>query len=142
LPTPQGQVSVWECAYCSDDLSVGKGLALSRVSRSNGLGATGSAICGPMCNLYSLTPKQNVIRALFRVSHNRTVAFEPLNAIFSRHTAPVVRQSDDGGREIVLMSWGFFRLEKGRAPKPVTNVRDDQIKTIPFWRDSFSPDHR
>jgi putative SOS response-associated peptidase YedK len=90
-----------------------------------------------MCNLCSLTPKQNVIRAFFRVSHNRTVAFEPLNAIFPRHTAPIVRQSADGEREIVLMNWGFLRLERGRAPKPVTNVRDDQIKTNPFWRDSF-----
>ena len=36
------------------------------------------------------------------------------------------------------MSWGFIRLEKGRAPKPVTSVRDDQIKTNPFWRDSFT----
>jgi putative SOS response-associated peptidase YedK len=51
--------------------------------------------------------------------------------------APVVRQSADGEREIVPMSWGFMRLEKGRAPKPVTNVRDDQIQTNPFWRDSF-----
>jgi putative SOS response-associated peptidase YedK len=45
--------------------------------------------------------------------------------------APVVRRSDDGERELVLMSWGFMRLEKGRAPKPVTNVRDDQIKNQP-----------
>ena len=43
----------------------------------------------------------------------------------------------DGEREVILMSWGFFRLEKGRAPKPVTNVRDDQIKPNTFWRDSF-----
>jgi hypothetical protein len=33
------------------------------------------------------------------------------------------------------MSWGF--LWKTRAPKPVTNVRDDQITINPFWRDSF-----
>jgi putative SOS response-associated peptidase YedK len=71
------------------------------------------------------------------VSHNRTVAFEPVNAIFPRHAAPVVRQSEDGERELVLMSWGFPRLEEGKAPKPVTNVRDDQIRTNPFWRDSF-----
>jgi putative SOS response-associated peptidase YedK len=71
------------------------------------------------------------------VSHNRTVAFEPVNAIFPRHVAPVVRQSEDGEREVVLMNWGFFRLEKGKAPRPVTNVRDDQIRTNPFWRDSF-----
>ena len=90
-----------------------------------------------MCNLYSLTPKRDDIGRFFRVSHNSSVAFEPVNAIFPRHIAPVVRQSSDGEREIVLMSWGFFRLEKGRAPKPVTNVRDDQIQTNPFWRDSF-----
>jgi hypothetical protein len=36
------------------------------------------------------------------VSHNRTVAFEPMNAIFPRHVAPVVRQSEDGEREMVL----------------------------------------
>ncbi len=60
-----------------------------------------------------------------------------MNAIFPRHVAPVVRESEDGEREIVLMSWGFMRLEKGRVPRPVTNVRDDQIRTNPFWRDSF-----
>jgi putative SOS response-associated peptidase YedK len=87
--------------------------------------------------LYSLTPKRDHIGRFFRASHNRTVAFEPVNAIFPRHVAPVVRQSEDGEREIVLMSWGFMRLEKGRAPRPVTNVRDDQIRTNPFWRDSF-----
>lgn len=90
-----------------------------------------------MCNLYSLTPKRDDIGRFFRVSHNRSVAFEPVNAIFPRHVAPVVRHAPDGEREIVLMSWGFLRLEKGRAPKPVTNVRDDQIQTNPFWRDSF-----
>jgi putative SOS response-associated peptidase YedK len=90
-----------------------------------------------ICNLNSLTPKRDHIGRFFRVSHNRTVAFEPVNAIFPRHVAPVVRQSEDSEREIVLMSWGFMRLEKGRAPRPVTNVRDDQIRTNPFWRDSF-----
>jgi putative SOS response-associated peptidase YedK len=90
-----------------------------------------------MCNLYSLTPKRDAVARFFRVSHNRTVAFEPVNAIFPRHVAPIVRDSADGEREIVTMSWGFLRLEKGNAPKPVTNVRDDQIQTNPFWRDSF-----
>jgi putative SOS response-associated peptidase YedK len=89
-----------------------------------------------MCNLYSLTPKRDAVARFFRVSHNRTVAFEPLNAIFPRHVAPVVRYSADGEREIVTMSWGFLRLEKGKAPKPVTNVRDDQMRSNPFWRDS------
>jgi hypothetical protein len=34
-----------------------------------------------------------------------------VNAIFPRHVGPVVRQSDDGEREIILMSWSFMRLE-------------------------------
>ena len=66
-----------------------------------------------MCNLYSLTPKEDDVGRYFRVSHNRRAGFKPVNAIFPRHVAPVVRQSEDGERELVLMSWGFMRLEKG-----------------------------
>ena len=90
-----------------------------------------------MCNLYAHTRKDDDLARFFRVSHNRRTRFEPVNAIFPRHVAPVVRYAQDGEREIVLMTWGFMRLEKGRAPKPVTNVRNDQIQTNPFWRDSF-----
>ena len=84
-----------------------------------------------------MTRKDDDLARFLRVSHNRRAAFQPVNAIFPRHVAPVVRYAEDGEREIVLMTWGFMRLEKGRAPKPVTNVRDDQIQTNPFWRDSF-----
>jgi putative SOS response-associated peptidase YedK len=90
-----------------------------------------------MCNLYAMTKKDDDLARFLRVSHNRRASFHAANAIFPRHIAPVVRHSSDGERELVLMSWGFMRLEKGRAPKPVTNVRDDQIQTNPFWRDSF-----
>jgi putative SOS response-associated peptidase YedK len=84
-----------------------------------------------------LTPKRDGVAQFFRVSHNRTVAFEPLNAIFPRYVAPIVRQSADGEREMVTMSWGFMRLEKGKSPRPITNARDDQVRTNPFWRESF-----
>ena len=90
-----------------------------------------------MCNLYSLTPKRDAVAQFFRISHNRSVAFEPLNAIFPRHVAPVVRHTSDGERELVSMSWGFMLLQQGRAPRPVTNVRDDKLRTSAFWRDSF-----
>jgi putative SOS response-associated peptidase YedK len=73
----------------------------------------------------------------FRVSHNRSAAFEPASAIFPSHFAPVLRQSADGEREIVLMSWGFVLLQNGRAPRRVTNVRDDKILESRFWRSSF-----
>jgi len=78
-----------------------------------------------------------MVARFFRISHNRTAAFEPVSAIFPGHTAPVVRCSADGERELVLMSWGFVLLQNGRAPRRVTNVRDDKILESRFWRGSF-----
>jgi putative SOS response-associated peptidase YedK len=90
-----------------------------------------------MCNLYSLNKKRDAVARFFRVSHNRTVSFEASAAIFPRHTAPVVRGAPDGEREIITMSWGFMLVQNGRAPRPVTNVRDDKILTSRFWKSSF-----
>jgi len=91
-----------------------------------------------MCNLYSLNKRRDAVARFFRVSHNRAVDFEPASAIFPRHVAPVIREAGDGERELVTMSWGFMLLQqKGRAPRPVTNVRDDTILASPFWRRSF-----
>ena len=58
-------------------------------------------------------------------------------AIFPNYTAPVVRYAADGEREIMLMNWGFPLLQPGKAPRRVTNVRDDKILTSAFWRPSF-----
>ena len=35
-----------------------------------------------------------------------------------------------------MLSWGFILLQDGRAPKRVTNTRDDKISSR-FWKDSF-----
>lgn len=48
----------------------------------------------------------------------------------------MVRQAEDGERELMLMYWGFLLLQAGRA-KLVTNVRDDNILTSAFWKGSF-----
>jgi putative SOS response-associated peptidase YedK len=90
-----------------------------------------------MCNLYSMTRNRDAIIRLFRVPHNRAVAVEPLPSIFPGYQAPIVRNTDDGERELVMMSWGFGLLQKGKAPRRVTNVRDDKILTSKFWRPSF-----
>jgi len=84
-----------------------------------------------------LNKKRDAVARFFRVSHNRAAAFEPVSAIFPRHIAPIVRGTADGEREIATMPWGFMLLQQGRAPRPVTNVRDDKILTSSFWRDSF-----
>jgi putative SOS response-associated peptidase YedK len=90
-----------------------------------------------MCNLYSVTKNKDAIARLFRVPHNRAMDFAPLPAIFPGHAAPVVRQAADGERELVLLSWGFVLLQQGKAPRRVTNVRDDKIHSSSFWRESF-----
>ena len=90
-----------------------------------------------MCNLYSLNKKRDAVARFFRVSHNRAASFEPTSAIFPKHVAPVLRSTADGEREIVSMSWGFMLLQNGRAPRPVTNVRDDTILKSSFWKGSF-----
>ena len=83
-----------------------------------------------MCNLYSQTRNVEAIRRLFRISDNRASRIEPQPAIFPGWTAPVIRKADDGERELLPMSWGFVLLQDGKAPRRVTNVRDDKILTV------------
>jgi putative SOS response-associated peptidase YedK len=90
-----------------------------------------------MCNLYSLTTSRDAVLRLFRVSDNRAAAFEPKDAIFPGHTAPVVRLAEDGQRELENMSWGFVLPQKGRAPRRVTNTRDDKARSSRFWHPCF-----
>lgn len=89
-----------------------------------------------MCNLYALTTSHEAMRAVF--------GFEPrqLNlpvypAIFPGNDAPVVKLGEDGGRELTIMSWGFVLPQKDKAPKRVTNARDNKVAESPFWRNSF-----
>ena len=89
-----------------------------------------------MCNLYSVRTSRGALARKFGLSDNRMAAFEPLPAIFPGHMAPIIKQSADGERELVLRSWGFVLLRDGYAPKRVTNTRDDKVQTK-FWKDSF-----
>ncbi len=90
-----------------------------------------------MCNLYSLTKSREAIVRLFKVPHNRAAAFDPVPAIFPARSAPVIRPTEDGALELVIMSWGFVLPQAGKAPRRVTNVRDDKARSSSFWRDSF-----
>ncbi len=89
-----------------------------------------------MCNLYSVRTSRAALARKFMLSDNRMAAFEPLPAIFPGHMAPIIKQSSDGERELVMRSWGFILLREGYAPKRVTNTRDDKVQTK-FWKDSF-----
>ncbi len=84
-----------------------------------------------------MTAAREAVLRFFRVGHNRAAAFTARQAIFPGHMAPVVRAAADGERELVELSWGFVLPQAGKAPRRVTNVRDDKARTSAFWRDSF-----
>jgi len=89
-----------------------------------------------MCNLYSMTRNREAILRLFRVAHNRAGSYDPQSAIFPGYQAPIVRKATDGERELVVLNWGFVLVQKDKAPKRLTNIRDDKAQSK-FWRTSF-----
>ena len=89
-----------------------------------------------MCNLYSLNKNKDSVAKMFGVGHNRTLDVPLFPGIFPNYVAPVVRQAADGDRELVNMNWGFVLPQPGRAPRRVTNVRDDKAMTG-FWQESM-----
>src|ERR1700694_2986000 len=102
-------------------------LQAARLSSAGALGA----------GLYSLRPSRKDLLTKFDLSDNRAMRWQELPAIFPGYTAPVIRATDEGERELVEMSWGFVFLQKGKAPRRVTNVRDDKILSSRFWVGSF-----
>ena len=88
-----------------------------------------------MCNLYSMTSNQEAMRRLFKFRPLQ-LNLPSLPAIFPSQDAPVVRQAGDD-RELVMMSWGFVLPQEDKAPKRVTNARNDKVADSRFWRSSF-----
>ena len=75
-----------------------------------------------MCNLYSETKGQAAIRALFGAAHDRTGNLPAFPGIFPDQLAPIVRNSADGKRELVMARWNMpGPLQFGG--QPVTNIR-------------------
>ena len=97
-----------------------------------------------MCNLYSNTIPQDVMRERFGIlpGQDRIGNQPSLPAIFPGHDAPAVRMDGDGQRELVMMKWGFVMRPKSTktgkllAPKAVNNARDDKLAGR-FWNASF-----
>jgi len=53
-----------------------------------------------MCNLYSVTKSQQVIRDLVKAIRDLTGNMPSLPAVFPNRMAPVVRTAPDGAREL------------------------------------------
>lgn len=60
-----------------------------------------------MCNLYSLTKGQAAINALVRDLFDRTGNLPPLPGVFPDYAAPIIRNAEGGGREMVMTRWGM-----------------------------------
>ena len=87
-----------------------------------------------MCNLYSLNGTREEIGKYLKVSDNRIASFEPQLTLFLASNASVVRLAAGGERDLVNLSWGFVLLMDGKAPRRVTNVRDDKMRNSAFWK--------
>ncbi|MGE0530327.1 MAG: SOS response-associated peptidase [Hyphomonadaceae bacterium] len=87
-----------------------------------------------MCNLYSMTKSREAAVAYTRAMRDRTGNQPPLPAIFPDQLAPVVGNSKEGQREMVMMRWGF--PPAGGGKRPVTNVRNLKSSYWKGWLDS------
>ena len=98
-----------------------------------------------MCNLYSITTAVEAMRNLFEVAAERDHLgnAEPLDAVWPKYPAPVVRLAEAGGREMLPMSWGFLTAKTSKktgkpiAPAAWNNARADKVATNGLWKDSF-----
>jgi putative SOS response-associated peptidase YedK len=68
-----------------------------------------------MCNLYSIRTSRASLARKFHLSDNRMVMIDALPAIFPGHMAPIIKQTDDGSRELVFRSWGFILVMRQSA---------------------------
>lgn len=96
----------------------------------------------PVCNLYSVTKRQQAIVEFTRAVKQKVGNMPPLPAVFPDYAAPIVRNSPEG-RELVMARWGIpspvFALKGRNSDSGVTNVRN--VKS-PRWRRWLGIEHR
>lgn len=98
-----------------------------------------------MCNLYSSLTTQEAMRRLFdvRPGNDHLGNAQPLEAVWPKYEAPVVRLSESGSRELVPMRWGFLTAQVSKktgkpiAPAAWNNARADKVARNGLWKESF-----
>ena len=55
-----------------------------------------------MCNLYSMTKTQEALRRIVEAMRDKTGNLPPMPGIFPDYPAPIVRNGDDGARELAM----------------------------------------
>ncbi len=90
-----------------------------------------------MCNLYRMKKSADEVAGLFRAVLNRSANFG--EEVYPGYPGLVIAKG-----QVRTMTWGFPRHEiskktgKPLKPKPVNNARDDRLRVLPMWRESFA----
>lgn len=85
-----------------------------------------------MCNLYDISIGPQAVLQFTRAMVNRAGNMEP-GKVYPDYP-PIVRNGEDGQRELVRARWGMPtppKFLKGKADSGVTNIRN---VTSPHWR--------
>ena len=86
-----------------------------------------------MCNLYNISIGPQAVLQFTRAMVNRAGNMEP-GKVYPDYPAPIVRNGEDGQRELVRARWGMPtppKFVKGKADSGVTNIRN---VGSPHWR--------
>ncbi|MCX7307093.1 MAG: SOS response-associated peptidase family protein [Afipia sp.] len=87
-----------------------------------------------MCNLYSMTKGQSEIVALTRAMRDTTGNLPSLPGIFPDYMAPIVRNTSDKARELMMARWGMpsSAVAQMEATKKRSAKFEAKGKTVDF----------
>jgi putative SOS response-associated peptidase YedK len=91
-----------------------------------------------MCNVYSITTSQAAILQITRALRDVSGNLPPLMEAFPNYPLPIVRNADDGVRELVKFQWGMPtppERMKGKADYGTTNIRNPNYGHWRRWMD-------
>ena len=93
----------------------------------------------PLCErgLYGVTPGSSCIANAYSNNHDLQFCQGAAKHGGEPGTLPGLRASIQRLNGVNVIPLKRIISEAGWVSRPVTNVRDDQIRTNPFWRDSF-----
>lgn len=95
-----------------------------------------------MCNLYNVSKGPQAILDFTRSMRSDVGNLEP-GKVYPDYPAPIVRNAQDGSRELIKARWGMPTppkfLEGKKTDSGVTNVRN---ATSPHWRRWLGPESR
>lgn len=95
-----------------------------------------------MCNLYNITTSQEAIRQWTGALRDLLGNLEPSIDIYPNQFGPIVRNAQDGTRELAKLRWGMptppERI-RGNADSGTTNIRNPQYG---HWQQYIGIEHR